>query len=87
MATLQYHDWASQTTPALRLARIRLHHAELTLLINTPDVASDGNSLSRATLHQRLTEVERQMNELERSTAASGYNGGFSVARFRAPSA
>lgn len=71
MATYLYSDWASQSTASARLARARLHHAELSALVDT-EVSGDGRSESSQAIVQRLKELEARIREMESSTARAG---------------
>lgn len=80
-----YHNWAEQATPSLRLERLRLHVGEVSALLSSPDSAADGYSASYAALQQYHASLLGELRALESSPAASGVNGGWSVARIRSP--
>lgn len=63
MATT-YHDWNEQTTPALRLARLRQYKTEILAQLGSPNVAADGKSVDRETLrgtYALLIEEEKSL--------------------------
>jgi hypothetical protein len=67
----QYADYASQATPALRLARARLHLAELSQQIG-PDVSQDGSSRSAGSITSRIVELNAEIQRMERQVNGSG---------------
>lgn len=74
--TWSYADWASQSTDALRLARIRLHIAEVGGSVETRavGVGADGKSLAREGVTPYLQMLFDERDRLER--AASRANAG-----------
>src|SRR5262249_21324845 len=58
---LQYYDYASQATPALRLARARLHLSEIEQMLGAPDVSADGKSIDRNALEQKARRLSLEI--------------------------
>lgn len=82
MPAFIFHDWATQPTAALRLARLREHIAEVSALIADFKVitSSDGKSMTRTDLQRYLDGLMAQLKELETRATASA-SGGMSYAR------
>jgi len=81
-ATTTYHDWASQSTAAARLARLELYVGEIQAMLGAPDVSKDGASIDRSSLNTLLQTLLAQMDTL-RGDASRASAGGRSVVRFR----
>lgn len=78
----QYSEWASQATAAAQLAMLKLHHAEVTLQAG-PNVSSDGQSVDRSALNQRLADLEAEITRRESSAANIPGGGFFRIRRTR----
>lgn len=78
MATV-YHDYEEQATPALRLARLRLHISEINAQISAA-VADGGKSRDPGPLNAHLDRLYRRQTELQRE-AGEGVGGGAGLLR------
>lgn len=74
-----YANWASQGTPAARLARLNLHIDEVSAQMG-PDVASLGHSRSLGSLVQYHATLMQRQKELQ--MAVGGIAGGVSLTSF-----
>jgi hypothetical protein len=81
MAAWTYADWPSQSTPAARLERARLHLSEVNAAVNTLDVQGDGYGVSAASMVQYQQNLMADIARMESLPAYGGRNGGFSVMR------
>lgn len=77
-----YSDWASKATAAEQLAALKLHHAEVTLQTG-PNVSADGQSVDRASLLQRLTDLEAEIERRESSNGSIAGGGFMKIRRSR----
>ena len=74
-----YADWPSQTTPAARLTRLRLHLAEVSNQI-AAERSGDGYSRWSGSVTQYYAELQRQVTRLE---SMPGSDGGGAVSNLR----
>jgi hypothetical protein len=74
-----YADWPSQSTPALRLTRLRLHMAEVANEIGK-ERSGDGYSRGSGSVTQYYAGLQSQLTRLE---SMPGSNGGGAVSNLR----
>lgn len=77
-----YHDWQQQTDPAARLARLRLHLAEVSAAI-TAAVSANGSSRSASDLRQYWQDLTAQEEKLVAQHGLDGSSAGLQVGVFR----
>jgi hypothetical protein len=75
----QYHDYGTLTDPVAKLARLKLHIAEVRLKIG-PAVSSDGQARSSDTVLNYLNGLVAEEKALEAVAGSTG--GAVSRARF-----
>ncbi|HRI52472.1 MAG TPA: hypothetical protein PLW65_20045 [Pseudomonadota bacterium] len=78
-----YSDWAQQTTPALRLARLNLHIEEVTDKIGN-EISGDGYAKGSNALTTLLDKLYARQSELEKRVERTA-NGGAIQIQFRDP--
>lgn len=76
-----YGDYESQSTDALRLARLRLHIAEVTQKISAA-TSGDGMSRDPSSLVTYMEQLQTRRRELE---SVTGNYGGISQIKFGTP--
>ena len=77
-----YNDWASQSTPAARLTRLRLHIDEVSAQISA-DISASGKSRSTSTLQTYLDGLMNRMDRLEQQVGSGPGRRRRIVADFR----
>lgn len=80
MANWVHHDWRSEAGDAARLAKLKLHLAEVTLRI-AEKVNSEGQGVDSKNVLEYYESLKEEARELqERVDATSGTRGGGMVA-------
>ena len=77
-----YHDWATQTTEALKLERLNLHISEVGAQLGSPDVAADGKSIDRNALNAYYKTLISERDKLL-AAGVGAVGGGFVLSRRR----
>ncbi len=66
-----YSDWPTLATPALQLARLNLHIAEVADKVSN-ETSADGYSRGSSSLAQLLTQLYAERTRLSNTSGASG---------------
>lgn len=83
MAVYTYHDWITQSTTAGQITRLRLHIAEVALLV-AREVSADGKSVGSNSTQRYLDSLYKRLDGLMAMPDATGaVNGGMSLVDFR----
>lgn len=73
-----YADWPSQATPALKLARLNLHIAEVAQKIG-PELGGDGYTKGSGSLAAYHRELMARQGELEKRVERTASGGAIQV--------
>lgn len=80
-----YHDWITQSTTAAQITRLRLHIAEVALLVGR-EVSADGKAVGSNSTQRYLDSLYKRLDVLMAMPDATGaVAGGVSHADFTVP--